>query len=66
MSICTFVETLEFEQIRCCVAQIWQYFFVPRLFSTISGRDGGQNGRKTANVEVKNQKSAKMNEILNV
>jgi len=26
--------------------------------------DGGQNGRKTANIEVKNQKSAKIDEIL--
>lgn len=26
---------------------------------------GGQNGRKSANIEVKSQKSAKMNEILN-
>lgn len=36
--------------------------FVPRQFSVISG---GQNGRKSANIEVKSQKSAKMNEILN-
>ena len=27
--------------------------------------DGGQNGRKSANIEVKNQKTAKKNEILN-
>jgi len=26
---------------------------------------GGQNGRKTANIEVENQKSAKMSTILN-
>jgi hypothetical protein len=26
---------------------------------------GGQNGRKSANIEVKNQKSIKMDEILN-
>ena len=30
----------------------------------LRGTDGGQNGRKTANVEVKNQKSANMGAIL--
>ena len=29
------------------------------------GTDGGQNGRKSANIEVENQKSAKMDETLN-
>lgn len=41
-------------------------FSVPRLFLTISGgTDGGQNGRKTANIEVKDQESVKMNKVLN-
>ena len=35
------------------------------IFDYLGGQMGGQNGRKTANVEVKSQKSAKMNEILN-
>jgi hypothetical protein len=34
------------------------YFWLSR------GTAGGQNGRKSANIEVKNQKSAKMGEFL--
>ncbi|MDY4942856.1 MAG: hypothetical protein SO082_06630 [Candidatus Limisoma sp.] len=34
-------------------------------FGLSRGKDGGQNGRKSANIEVKNQKSAKMGTILN-
>ena len=37
-------------------------YFCP---SAIFGYLGGQNGRKSANIEVKNQKSVKMDEILN-
>ena len=37
-------------------------YFCP---STIFDYLGGQNGRKSANIEVKNQKSAKIDEILN-
>jgi len=31
----------------------------------LGGQKGGQNGRKTANVEVKSQKSAKIDLIIN-
>ena len=31
----------------------------------LRGTDGGQSGRKSANIEVKNQKSAKIDEIIN-
>ena len=34
-------------------------------FRLSRGTAGGQNERKTANIEVKNQKSVKMDEILN-
>ena len=34
-------------------------------FGLSRGTDGEQNGRKSANIEVKNQKSAKMGTILN-
>ena len=40
-------------------------FWSSAIFDYLGGQMGGQNGRKTANVEVKSQKSAKMNEILN-
>lgn len=35
------------------------------IFDYLGGTDGGQNGRKSANIEVKSQKTAKMNEFLN-
>ena len=35
-------------------------------FGLSRGTDGEQNGRKSANIEVKNQKSAKIDKILNV
>lgn len=35
------------------------------IFDYLGGTAEGQNGRKSANIEVKSQKSAKMNEILN-
>lgn len=36
------------------------------IFGYLGGQMGGQNGRKSANIEVKNQKSAKIDIILNV
>lgn len=35
------------------------------IFGYLGGQMGEQNGRKSANIEVKNQKSAKMDEFLN-
>lgn len=42
-----------------------RYFCPSAIFDYLGGADGGQNGRKSANIEVKNQKSAKIDEILN-
>ena len=42
-----------------------RYFCPSAIFGYLGGQDGGQNGRKSANIEVKSQKSAKKNEILN-
>lgn len=41
--------------IYCCPSAVFHYL----------GDSGGQNGRKSANIEVKNQKSVKMDKILN-
>lgn len=35
------------------------------IFDYLEWKDGGQNGRKSANIEVENQKSAKICVILN-
>ena len=42
-----------------------RYFCPPAIFGYLGGQMGGQNWRKSANIEVKNQKSAKIDEILN-
>jgi hypothetical protein len=43
-----------------------RYFCPSAIFGYLGGQmGGGQNGRKSANIEVKNQKSVKMDEILN-
>jgi hypothetical protein len=42
-----------------------RYFCPSAIFDYLRGTDGGQKGRKTANIEVENQESAKMDETLN-
>ena len=42
-----------------------RYFCTSAILDYLEGKDGGQNGRKSANIEVKNQKSAKMGAIFN-
>ena len=42
-----------------------RYYCPSAIFDYLGGQMGGQNGRKSANIEVKNKKSAKMDEILN-
>jgi hypothetical protein len=43
-----------------------RYFCPSAIFGYLGGHmERGQNGQKSANVEVKNQKSVKMDEILN-
>ena len=41
-----------------------RYYCPSAIFDYLGGQMGGQNGRKSANIEVKNKKSAKMDEIL--
>ena len=48
------------EKIQC------KSFLSLDIFRQLRGANGGQNERKSANIEVKNQKTAKMDEILNV
>ena len=44
----------------------YEIFLSLVYFRLSRGTDGGQNERKSANIEVKNQKTAKMDEIINV
>lgn len=55
-----FTTTLNFAKVST-----YEIFLSLGNFRLSRGTTGGQNGRKSANIEVKNQKSAKIDEIIN-